>query len=80
MKRESSIYTSIQGLKEKNSDSSKSSAALFQILKAKHINPFPVKASVPFVKVSSKNRLSQKFCRPEVFVSKTLLQIGVRKM
>ena len=43
------------------------------------LNPFPAKVFVPLVKISSKNRLSQNFCWPEVFVSKTLLQFGVHE-
>ena len=42
-------------------------------------NPSPAKAFVPFVKISTKNRLSQKFCWPEVFILKTLLQFGVHE-
>ena len=40
-------------------------------------NPFPAKIFVPSVKIASQNSLSEKFCWPEVFVSKTLLQFGV---
>ena len=43
------------------------------------INPLPVKGFVPLVKMASKNSLSEKFCWPEVFVSKTLLQFGVHE-
>ena len=43
------------------------------------LNPFPAKAFVPLVKIAFKNSLSQKFCWPEVFVSKTLLQFGVHE-
>ena len=41
--------------------------------------PFPAKAFVPLVNIASKNSLSEKFCWPEVFVSKTLLQFGVHE-
>ena len=42
-------------------------------------NPFPAKAFVPLVKIASKNSLSEKFCRPKVFVWKTLLQFEVHE-
>ena len=37
------------------------------------LNPFPAKAFVPLVKITSQNSLSEKFCWPDVFVSKMLL-------
>ena len=58
----------------------------FSMLKSVHslccvcfsvLNPFPAKSFVPLVKIASKNNLSEKFCWPAVFVSKTLLEFGV---
>ena len=45
----------------------------------KMINPFVAKALVRLVKIASKSSLSEKFCFPEVFISKTLLQCGVHE-
>ena len=43
------------------------------------INPFPVRAFVPLVKIAPKNSLSEKICWPAVFVSKPLLHFGVHE-
>ena len=53
--------------------------SVLPVLRFECSNPFLAKAFVPLVKIAPKNSFSEKFCWPEVFVSKTLLQFGVHE-